>query len=207
MTLNTTNTIAGNDILVTVEATDDTGVIAVEAKGTTLSPAGGNNWTGTITALEGTHIVNVSASDAEGNIVWNNLTSYFAAKQHLYHISFLPPITTVDQFNLINGRTLPIKFTSQDNDTGDFIYDDTVNVTIKNSTGHLITYFTYGTGTDSVRINTIEEQYIVNFHTRNYALNVGETYAITVTFGEPDSLRGYEITYFTLVDKGKGKEK
>jgi len=132
-------------------------------------------------------------------------TSITISGENLYNITFLPPITTMDQFNVKDGRTLPIKFTSQDNDTGDFIYDETVNVTIKNSTGHLITYFNYGTGTDSVRINTKEEQYIVNFHTKDYDLNVGETYEITVTFGEPDSLRGYEITYFTLVDKGKEK--
>ncbi len=122
-------------------------------------------------------------------------------------ISFLPPITIMDQFNLTDGRTLPIKFTARDNNTGEFIYDDTVNVTITNFTGHVITYFTNGTGTDSVRINSIEEQYIVNFYTKNYDLNVGETYAVTVTFGELDSLRGYEITYFTLMDGGKAKGK
>ncbi len=150
------------------------------------------------------YTISTRTVDINGNInlTWVNDT---ATTTDLYNITFLPPITTMEQFNLTNGRTLPIKFTSQDNDTGDFIYDDTVNVTIKNSTGHLITYFTYGTGTDSVRINTIEEHYIVNFHTRNYALNLGETYAIIVTFGEPDSLRGYEITYFTLVIKERGR--
>ena len=113
----------------------------------------------------------------------------------------------MDPFNITDGSTLPIKFTARDNETGEFIYDDTINVTITNSTGYLIIYFTNGTGTDSVRINSLEEQYIVNLHTKGYDLNVGETYAITVTFGELDSLRGYEITYFTLVDKGKGREK
>jgi predicted secreted protein len=122
-------------------------------------------------------------------------------------IYFLPPITIMDQFNLSDGRNLPIKFTASDNETGEFIYDDTVKITITNSTGHLITYFTHGTGTDSVRINSGEELYIVNFHTKNYDLNVGETYAITVTFGEMGSLRGYEITYFTLMEGGKAKGK
>jgi len=100
-----------------------------------------------------------------------------------YNISFLPPITTMDQFNLTDGSTLPIKFTVRDRITNEFIYDDTVNVTITNSTGHLITYFTNGTGTDSVRINSEEEQYIANFHTKDYAINIGETYSVTVTFG------------------------
>ncbi|MCK5387034.1 MAG: hypothetical protein KAJ39_07600 [Gammaproteobacteria bacterium] len=122
-------------------------------------------------------------------------------------ITFIPPINGKKKFNLTDGSTLPIKFTARNSTTDEFIYDDTVNVTITNSTGHLITYFTYGTGTDSVRINTEEEQYITNFHTRDYDLNVGETYAVTVTFGEQDSLRGYGITYFTVVEGGKKKGK
>ena len=206
VTLNNTAPNTGDAILVTVDATDNAAVISVKANNVALVPQGGDIWKGTITALVGTHIVNVSATDAVDNVGWNNSTSYTTTTTtDLYNITFLPPITTMDQFNLKDGRTLPIKFASQDNDTGDFIYDDTVNVTITDSTGHLITYFTYGTGSESVRINTREEQYIVNFHTRNYALNVGETYVITVTFGEPGSLRGYEITDFTLVYKGKGK--
>lgn len=117
-----------------------------------------------------------------------------------YNITFLPPITTLDQFNLKDGRTLPIKFTAKNSTTNEFIYDDTVNVTITNSAGHLITYFTNGTSTESVRINTEEEQYIVNLHTKDYDLNIGEIYAVTVTFGETDSLRGYDITYFTMIE-------
>ena len=124
-----------------------------------------------------------------------------------YNITFLPPITTMDQFSLTDGSTLPIKFTARNSTTDEFIYDNTVNVTITNSTGHLITYFTNGTGRDSIRINSEEEQYIVNFHTKDYDLNVGETYTVTVTFGESDSLRGYEITYFTLIEGGKAKGK
>jgi len=118
----------------------------------------------------------------------------------IYNITFLPPITTMEQFNLTDGRTLPIKFTARNSITNEFIYDDTVNVTITNSTCHLIAFFTNGTGTDSVRINSTEEQYIVNFHTKDYDLNVGETYTIHVTFGDADALWGYAITHFTLVD-------
>jgi len=126
---------------------------------------------------------------------------------YIYNITFFPPITTMDQFNLKDGSTLPIKFTVNHHITNEFIYDPTVNVTITNSTGHLITYFTNGTGTESVRINSTEEQCIVNFQTKDYDLNMGETYAITVTFGELDSLRGYDITYFTLMEGGKVKGK
>jgi len=133
--------------------------------------------------------------------------SYLLDITKQYNITFLPPITNMDQFTLKDGSTLPIKFTARNSTTDEFIYDDTVNVTITNSTGHLITYFTNGTGTDSVRINSEEEQYIVNFHSKNYDLNVGEIYAVTVTFGGQDSLTGYEMTYFDLVEGGKAKGK
>ena len=146
--------------------------------------------------------------DGDGNIDQTILPTYVSVSgEKLYNITFLPPITTMDQFDLKDGNTLPIKFTARNSTTDEFIFDDTVNVTITNSTGHLITYFTNGTGTDSVRINSTEEQYIVNFHTKDYDLNVGETYAITVTFGEPDSLRGYDIIYFTLMEGGRAKGK
>ena len=148
--------------------------------------------------------------DYDGNGIVDQIilpTSIIISGENLYNITFLPPITTMDQFNLTYGSTLPIKFTARNNSTDEFIHDPTVNVTITNSTGHLITYFTNGTGTDSVRINSTEEQYIANFHTKDYAINIGETYSVTVTFGEPDSLRGYDITYFTLIEGGKAKGK
>ena len=146
--------------------------------------------------------------DGDGTIdeiMMPDITTIIGA--NFYNITFLPPITTMDQFNLTDGSTIPIKFTARNGTTNEFIYDDTVNVTITNSTGHLITYFTNGTGTDSVRINSEEEQYIANFHTKDYAINIGETYSVTVTFGEPDSLRGYDITHFTLIEGGKAKGK
>ncbi|CAD6494021.1 MAG: Periplasmic copper-binding protein (NosD) [Candidatus Argoarchaeum ethanivorans] len=154
---------------------------------------------------ETSYTISTRTVDTAGNInqTWVNDT---ATTLKIYNITFLPPITTPDHFNLKYGRTLPIKFTARDNDTGEFIYDNTVNVTITNSTGHLITYFTNGTGTDSIRINSTEEQYIVNFHTKNYDLNVGETYTIHVAFGEVDALRGYAIAHFTLVSRSPGKK-
>lgn len=68
----------GDAILVTANATDNVGVTDVKANGDKLSVNGGNTflWSGTIYAKEGTHSVNISASDADGNIAWNNSTSY-----------------------------------------------------------------------------------------------------------------------------------
>ena len=201
MSLNTTTPDTGDHILVTVNATDIMGVTVVEANGNPLANLGGDIWKGTITAVEGTHSVNVSAKDDEDNIAWNNDTSYTATisdTDSVYDIFFLPPITTRNTFNLKNGRTLPIKFTVRDNVTGDFIYDDTVNLTITNSKGHLIDYFTNGKGKNNVRINPTEEHYIVNFHTKDYTLNVGKEYTINVIFAEQNNLKGYEYCIFQI---------
>ena len=79
--MNTTTPDTGEDILVTVNATDNTAVISVEANGVALVYQSGDIWTGSIIAIAGTHIVNISAADAAGNIGWNNSTSYAATTQ------------------------------------------------------------------------------------------------------------------------------
>ncbi|MCX9083988.1 MAG: cohesin domain-containing protein [Candidatus Methanoperedens sp.] len=118
-----------------------------------------------------------------------------------YNITFLPPISTKESFNLTDGSILPIKFTTRNRSTDEFIYDSTVNVTIINSTGQVITYFTNGTGTNSVGINSIDEQYSVDFNTNDYPeLIIGEPYSLQVTFGDIDNLQGYAMAYFTLIE-------
>ncbi|KKH48881.1 N-acetylmuramoyl-L-alanine amidase [Methanosarcina sp. 1.H.A.2.2] len=74
------NPTPGSVIAVTVNATDDVGVNSVKANDISLLNQGGNLWTGDITALEGTHSVNVSAVDEAGNIAWDNSISYTALK-------------------------------------------------------------------------------------------------------------------------------
>jgi hypothetical protein len=76
--LNNSTPNTGDAILVTVNATDNVGVTKVLANGASLINQGGTIWNGTIIALAGTHQVNVSASDAAGNIARNNSTSYTA---------------------------------------------------------------------------------------------------------------------------------
>ncbi|MDD2339770.1 MAG: lectin like domain-containing protein, partial [Methanosarcina sp.] len=78
VSLNNTTPKTGDIIKVSVNATDNIAVTSVEASGTFLSHLSGDLWEGTITALEGTHLVNVSAKDAAGNVAWNNSTSYTA---------------------------------------------------------------------------------------------------------------------------------
>ncbi|HYN44439.1 MAG TPA: carbohydrate binding domain-containing protein, partial [Candidatus Limnocylindrales bacterium] len=91
VTLNHSNPGTGNAILVTVNATDNIGITGVVANGASLTNQDGHIWNGTITALVGTHSVNVSASDAASNTGWNNSTSYTATT---------PPIP--DTLNSIN---------------------------------------------------------------------------------------------------------
>ncbi|MCL7474595.1 MAG: hypothetical protein M8352_00960, partial [ANME-2 cluster archaeon] len=60
---------------VTVNVTDTIVVVSVDANGISLADQGNDIWSGTITAISGTHTVNVSATDGT-NIVWDNSTSY-----------------------------------------------------------------------------------------------------------------------------------
>jgi YVTN family beta-propeller protein/parallel beta-helix repeat protein len=78
VTLDNPNPYTGDAILVTVNATDNVEVTNVTADGVELTHQDGDIWNGTITAIEGTQYVNVSAKDAAGNTGWNNSTSYIA---------------------------------------------------------------------------------------------------------------------------------
>ncbi|MEL7663859.1 MAG: CARDB domain-containing protein [Methanosarcina mazei] len=72
------DTVTGSLINVTVNATDNIGVSSVQANDIPLLNQEGNLWNGSITTLEGTHSVNVSAVDESGNVAWNNSTTYTA---------------------------------------------------------------------------------------------------------------------------------
>jgi len=77
--LNTTDPNTGDDILVTVNATDNVEVTAVTADDLPLSDNDGDDiWMGTIIAINGTHTVNISASDAAGNTVYDEMANYTA---------------------------------------------------------------------------------------------------------------------------------
>ncbi len=112
------------------------------------------------------------------------------------YFAVLPPLSTTDPYNLSYGSTLPIRFAVTDNGTYEFISDYTVNVSILNSTNHIITSFN---ATSGVLIDSDEARYAVDFNTMNYPeLTLGETYAVSVTFGADDALLSYATSYFTL---------
>ncbi len=80
MSTNTPNT--GDIILVTVNVTDGIPITNVTANGVPLTNWY-NIWNGNITAIEGTHSVNVSASDGAGHVTWDNSTSYTATTPNI----------------------------------------------------------------------------------------------------------------------------
>lgn len=78
VTLDRTEVTEGDSILVTVNATDDAEGLNVTAEGVDLIQDG-DLWNRTITAVKGTHIVNVSVRDSSGNVVEDGSESYTAA--------------------------------------------------------------------------------------------------------------------------------
>ena len=73
-----TSTTTGSTINVTVNVTDNVGVSGVKANDIPLLNQGGSIWNGSITAIEGTHFVNVSAVDEAGNTAVDKSASYTA---------------------------------------------------------------------------------------------------------------------------------
>ncbi|NIA11458.1 MAG: PKD domain-containing protein, partial [Nitrospiraceae bacterium] len=145
---------------------------------------------------DGIYIINLTVKD--GNNALDIKQKMIIVSANFYNITFLPPITTMDKFNLKDGSTLPIKFRASNSTTDEFIYDDNADVTITNSTGSIITNFNT---TNGVQIDSDLEQYAVDFNTLDYPeLTIGETYSIQVTFGDANSLRGFAIAHFILVD-------
>jgi len=127
-----------------------------------------------------------------------NITNNIATEDVDIYFAMLPPLSTTDPYNLPYGSTLPIRFTVRDNETSEFISDYTVNVSILNSTNHIITSFN---ATSGVLIDSDEGQYVAHFNTANYPeLMSGETYAVSVTFGDGDGMLSYATAYFTLGD-------
>ena len=114
VTLNTTAPVTGQSILVSVNATDNVAVTNITANGISLVPRGGSLWNGTITALAGINSVNVSASDAAGNVAWNNSTTYTATAP----ADITPPVianVTLNTTAPVTGQALLVSVNTTDN--------------------------------------------------------------------------------------------
>lgn len=116
----------------------------------------------------------------------------------------LPPITSLQEFELQEGATLPFKFTAADC-SGAFYEDAGIKIRVINqSLGIDLTYNASGQGSEFITIDLLNEQYVLNIHTGQLNMSVG-TYDIDVMFSNGLSYK----TGFELVEKGpengKGK--
>ncbi len=75
--LSTTTPNTGDAIMVTADVTDYAGIGSVTANGVALTPSGGL-WVGTIVAVQGTHTVDVIATDTMGQTATDSSRSYTA---------------------------------------------------------------------------------------------------------------------------------
>ena len=120
--LDASTTIANATILITVNATDDVGVVSVTASGASLTQDG-NNWSGIlkvpITAAPGTYSVAIQASDAAGNAAGATATYTVVTPQGGVGVDLIPTDTTVDSDTSV---TIMVKVTNTEN------FDDTFNV-------------------------------------------------------------------------------
>ena len=190
----------GDSIVVTVDATDNVGVTGVKANDVTLIKQGGSIWKGSITALEGTHSVKVSAVDGAGNVAWDNSTSYTAVTP-----DNLPPSSIT---NLQSTKsTTWIKWTWQNPKDSDFkhtevylngAYQTATSAEYFNATG-LEPETSYTIGTRTVDINgnvnktwvnqtvTTEKVIVpeIKYPVAKFTTNVSEGYApLTVQFND-----------------------
>ncbi|MFQ6055551.1 MAG: fibronectin type III domain-containing protein [Methanosarcinales archaeon] len=100
--LNATEVISGEPILVTVNATDNIGVVSVTANGNALTQQSEDIWTGVIIAIEGVKVpVNIIAYDGAGNNA-TAIVTYNASKRE----ETIPPILIINR--PINGSSFNI---------------------------------------------------------------------------------------------------
>lgn len=133
-----------------------------------------------------------NAGNIASEIISFNVTSYV--------LDWLAPLNLSRSFNL--GSTIPIKFTLRDKLDGSFIVDYSVRVEVFNPNSMLVFNATYGTGDDSVRINTTEQSYIANVHTsRTWAIG---DYILRVSFGNDPCDIFQKIV--TIESKGGGRK-
>ncbi|MDO8726722.1 MAG: DUF5011 domain-containing protein [Candidatus Methanoperedens sp.] len=162
--LNTTSPNTGNAILVTVNATDNFGVTSVTANGTALTNPSGNIWNGTIIASVGTHSVNVSASDAADNVVYNETQSYNANP---------PPDTTKPVITLLDSTPITIEVGS--------VYIDAGATALDNYDGDLTGSIVTVNHVDNTTVGTYSVTYNVNDSSNNAATEVTRTVNIVDT--------------------------
>lgn len=114
-------------------------------------------------------------------------------------LTWLPPLREDETLSIPLNRTLPIKFSLRDS-AGNFVVDENVLVWVVDisSPGTAVAAFTtQGSNrgqSDTVRIDSEEEMYIVNLRLRDYGLQAGKTYLVGVTtFGQHIGSAVFEV--------------
>ncbi|WP_445475364.1 PGF-pre-PGF domain-containing protein [Methanococcoides methylutens] len=172
VSLSTTTPDTGDPVVVTVHVTDNVGVTGVNAAGTALAHQGGDTWSGSITAVVGSHTVNVIATDAAGNTDSDNSASYTATT----------PDTTSPVISSVSlSTTTP--------DTGDPVVvtvhvTDNVGVTGVNAAGTALAH--QGGDTWSGSITAVVGSHTVNVIATDAAGNTDSDNSASYTATNPD---------------------
>jgi C1A family cysteine protease len=173
VTLNNTTPKTGDLIRVSVNAIDNVSVTSVETSGSQLTYLSGNLWQGTITAVAGTHSVNVSAKDAAGNVAWNNSTRYTATA----HDTQPPAINSVSLNNTTpkTGNSIRVTVNATDN----------INVTSVTASGSQLTYSSGNLWQET--ITAVSGTHSVNVSARDAAGNIAWNNSTSYTAITPDT--------------------
>lgn len=127
-----------------------------------------------------------------------------------YKLGWVPPIKSGDDTSTISctvqkGSTLPVKFKLYDY-FGKVITDLSLRVIVEGDKGSVV--FLPGDGTEGIRWDQIDEHYIVNLHTKNYAwIEAGQAYAVKVYAGCDGVDGGYlqGMVSVAVVESGKAR--
>lgn len=118
-------------------------------------------------------------------------------------ISWAPPLS-LEGFSLETRSTLPINFNITDCNNN-FVEDKTVKVNVNNETFGVNINYTYGNGSEYVRINTAEQSYIVNFHTDKYPEGVYGIEVTTTQENKISSIESIDVEIIKSSSETKGK--
>lgn len=118
---------------------------------------------------------------------------------------FLPPVTN-DSFTLLDGSTLPVKFSLSLNGallgTAQQVY-----LEIEDPNGAVLTRYDPGDGSSSLRFDPLTSAYIANFQTKNFANLVdGGTYTAVIRDGCSGASLG-SLAFQIFASNGTGHKK